>query len=269
MRSRQRFDQAASTAETAFGPTATGFSAAASTRERILVSTFVDLAHALADGYDAEALLTLTCHCCAALLGEGTEVAIVIGDDAGAPSTVASSGERARLLATSRPDDGSSPCATAAESGTRVAWQGDLDGGRRPGFSRAARAAGIGSVQAIPLRNDTRVVGVLVVCRDDHAPFPPDDALIAQAVGDVAATAVLHRRTKRDSMILTAQLHHALNRGVVLERAKGVIVDAAGVSVDEAYWRLRRTPVTTTGRWPRWPGAWSRARSPTLTGSSC
>lgn len=211
----------------------------ASVREQILVGTFVDLAEALAADCDAQTLLALTCQRCATWLGDGTEVAIVVEVGRDSDPVVAASGLRARRLATIDVADGSSPCATSRASGARVAWQGDLDGDRRPGFTAEARALGIGSVQAMPLRSAARTVGVLVACREDHAPFAWDDALIAQAIGDVAATAIVKGRFKRDAKALTAQLQLALESRILVEQAKGIIAERAGITLDEAFRRLR------------------------------
>lgn len=227
-------------AAAAVGAGPSGPSGGASTRERILVGTLVDLADTLADDGDPEVLLAVACHRCAALLGAGAEVAIVIGGALDVAPAIGSSGERARFLATFDPGDGSSLGAAALASGTGATWPRDREPDEHAGFSLAARSAGIGAALAMPLRCGARVSGALLACREDDTPFPAGEVAVARAIGDAAAASFVQWRARRDSATLAAQLQRALDSRVVLEQAKGVVAEAAGVAVGEAFRRLRK-----------------------------
>jgi AmiR/NasT family two-component response regulator len=58
-------------------------------------------------------------------------------------------------------------------------------------------------------------------------------------MADIAAIALLQERMIRKSHAVVQQLQGALSSRVVIEQAKGILVEQAHISVDAAFGRLR------------------------------
>jgi ANTAR domain len=68
---------------------------------------------------------------------------------------------------------------------------------------------------------------------------------------DVATIGILQERAIHDSRAFSTQLEGALESRIVIEQAKGIVAEHEGISVDDAFARLRTFPVTTTNCSPR------------------
>ena len=66
------------------------------------------------------------------------------------------------------------------------------------------------------------------------------DVVAAQALADVATIAILQHRAAVDAQQLNQQLTQALNTRIVIEQAKGVVAENAGLNMEEAFALLRR-----------------------------
>jgi AmiR/NasT family two-component response regulator len=66
-----------------------------------------------------------------------------------------------------------------------------------------------------------------------------DDVAVGQAMADVATIGVLHQRSLDEQTILSEQLHTALQSRILVEQAKGVLAARSGLSVAEAFTRMR------------------------------
>jgi AmiR/NasT family two-component response regulator len=83
------------------------------------------------------------------------------------------------------------------------------------------------------------VLGALNLFRTVPGRFAPADVAAAQALADVATIAIIQHRAAHDAQELADQLHLALNSRILIEQAKGVIAEQAGIEMDEAFARLR------------------------------
>ncbi|MEU8241097.1 ANTAR domain-containing protein [Actinoplanes missouriensis] len=111
---------------------------------------------------------------------------------------------------------------------------------RWPRFAPRAIASGFQSVHALPLRLRSQIFGALNVFGDTKGgDFSGTDVPIVQSLADMAAIALLQERALRRGEALTEQLQGALNSRIVIEQAKGAVAYANGVSVDEAFTRIR------------------------------
>jgi GAF domain-containing protein len=111
--------------------------------------------------------------------------------------------------------------------------------GRWPRFSIVAIEAGFRSVFALPLRLRDRTVGALNLFSVDETPMDEQDVLVAQGLADLATISVLQHGAATEMQRVNEQLNHALESRIVIEQAKGVVAERAGVDVAEAFVRLR------------------------------
>jgi AmiR/NasT family two-component response regulator len=63
--------------------------------------------------------------------------------------------------------------------------------------------------------------------------------LSARALADVATIAILQHRALRQAQAVNDELNHALNNRVIIEQAKGVLAERAGIEVGTAFAWLR------------------------------
>jgi AmiR/NasT family two-component response regulator len=64
------------------------------------------------------------------------------------------------------------------------------------------------------------------------------DVIVARAFADLAALSVIQHRASVQARRLNGQLSAALTSRVVIEQAKGVISERAGITLAEAFIRL-------------------------------
>ena len=66
------------------------------------------------------------------------------------------------------------------------------------------------------------------------------DVAVAQALADVATIGLLQERGSREKNLVAAQLQRALSSRVLIEQAKGVVSESAGLTMDESFVALRK-----------------------------
>lgn len=70
--------------------------------------------------------------------------------------------------------------------------------------------------------------------------MPSEDLASAQALADVATIGILQDKAVRDARMVIDQLQTALNSRIAIEQAKGFIAQRVGISIDEAFNRIRK-----------------------------
>jgi GAF domain-containing protein len=208
-------------------------------RESEVVQTLVDLADTLVDEYDVVDMLTGLADRCVNVLGVSA-AGVMLATPAGDLNLVASSSEAMRLLELFELQTQQGPCLDAFRTGEPVEHQ-DLEAGAGlwPSFSAAAVRVGFQSALALPLRLRKVTLGALNLLRTTHEPMPEADLIVARAFADLAALSIVQHRASVDASRLNEQLSSALNSRIVIEQAKGVISERAGVDLTEAFSRLR------------------------------
>jgi GAF domain-containing protein len=206
-----------------------------------LASIFVEVADTLVDDFDLIDFLHMLTDRTADLVGAAA-VGLMLADGRGTLEFMAGSNENVKLLELFQLQAREGPCLEAYRTGQPVI---NVDLGaataRWPRFAPHATASGFQSVHAFPLRLRTQVIGALNVFGDTKGgDFSDADVPIVQSLADVAAIALLQERTLRHGEALTEQLQGALNSRIVIEQAKGAVAYAQGVSVDDAFARIRR-----------------------------
>ena len=205
-----------------------------------LSQIFVEVADTLVDDFDLLDFLHMIAVRTAGLVG-ASAVGILLADHHGELRFMAASDERARTLEILQVQTNEGPCLDAFRTAAPVI-NADLRAAatRWPEFSANALAAGYRSVHAFPLRVRSEVIGALNVFGSQvGGNFDEADVQIVQALADVATIGLLQERAVRRGEVLTEQLQAALNSRIVIEQAKGVIAQAYGLSIDEAFTALR------------------------------
>ena len=108
-----------------------------------------------------------------------------------------------------------------------------------PGFTAAAAAAGFASVHAFPLRLRDEIIGAVNLYCSAPRTLDHTELSVAQALADVATIGLLQQRIIRDKTVLTEQLQAALNTRILIEQAKGIVSERAGLSMTDAFQAIR------------------------------
>jgi GAF domain-containing protein len=208
-------------------------------REALLARTFVELADTLVDDFDVVELLThLTDRCMEVL--DVSAAGLMLAAPGGELRVVASSSEAMRLLELFELQAQDGPCLDCYRRGEPVVNKnlGAIDG-RWPRFTPVAIEAGFRSVHALPMRLRGMIIGALNLFRSGEGTMEEADLLAAQALADVATIAILQHRAASEAQVLNEQLNHALNSRIIIEQAKGVVAERAGLDIEHAFARLR------------------------------
>ena len=211
------------------------------TREADVVRSLVEMADSLVDdNYDVVDLLTGLADRCVNLLGVSA-AGVMLASPAGGLGLVASSSEAMRLLELFELQAQEGPCLDAFRTGERVEHENlEAGAGRWPSFSTAALQAGFQSASALPLRLRAATIGAMNLLSITRTPMDEADGIVARAFADLATLTIAQHRASAEAQRLNEQLSGALNSRVVIEQAKGVISERAGVDLAEAFARLRR-----------------------------
>jgi GAF domain-containing protein len=209
------------------------------TREADVVRSLVEMADTLVDDYDVVDLLTGLADRCVNLLGTSAAGVMLVSPE-GSLGLVASSSEAMRLLELFELQAQEGPCLDAFRTGESVEHESlDTGSGRWPSFSAAALKAGFQSALALPLRLREATLGALNLLSVTQAPMAEADVIVARAFADLATLSIVQHRATAEAQRLNEQLSGALASSVVIEQAKGVISERAGVELAEAFARLR------------------------------
>src|SRR5579862_6291845 len=214
----------------------------------LLSGTFVELTDTLVAGFDLIDFLHVLTDRSVQLL-DVSAAGLLLADPRGELRVVAASSEAARLLELFQLQNDQGPCLDCFRTG-RPVEAADLAAAatRWPRFVPAARAAGFGAVQALPMRLREQVIGALNLFRASPGALAPGDIRVGQALADVATISLLHERSMRHSDTLSEQLQTALNSRIIIEQAKGKLAERLGVDMDQAFTLLRERARTSNRR---------------------
>jgi GAF domain-containing protein len=208
-------------------------------REALLARTLVELADTLVDDFDVVELLTLLADRCVEVLDVSAAGLMLVAPE-GSLRVAASSSEAMRVVELFELQSDEGPCLDCYRTGEPVLNQRLAeDISRWPQFGPVALKAGFLSVHALPMRLRGVIIGALNLFRADQGDMDDADVVAAQAFADVATIAILQHRAVLEAQVLNEQLNHALNSRIMIEQAKGVLAERAGLDMEQAFSRLR------------------------------
>ena len=205
-----------------------------------LAEAFVELVRTIVGEFDVHELLQVLVDRCVDVL-EVAASGLLLANGSGL-QVMAASSEKAQLLELFQLQNDEGPCLECYRGGAPIAVE-DLGNGsaRWPQFAPAAVDQGFGSVLALPMRVRGEVVGALNLFGTVGQPALGGSAVrIAEAMIDVAVTAIEHGRLSRARITLIEQLEVALESRVAIEQAKGVLATHLDIGVQEAFALLRQ-----------------------------
>lgn len=199
----------------------------------------VDLyADALLNSYDIGAVLfRLTDQVVSVLEVDGAGVCL--SEEGGQLRPVAATGRDIAALQGYLTDHDDGPAQHAWQSGDQVTMHDVVADARWPDFARVALEHECRAVAALPMPVDATRVGALEMVRHDVHRWSETELRVAQVLANMASGYILNNANLEDSRTLASQLQHALESRVVIEQAKGVMAERAGISPGEAFERLR------------------------------
>ena len=208
--------------------------------ERLLVQTLVELADSLVDDFDVVELLSLLAGRSVEVLGVAAAGVMLVAPE-GDLRVVASSSEAMRVLELFELQADEGPCLDCYGRGCAVINE-DLAAvdGRWPRFAPVAVEAGFRFVHALPMRLRGSIIGALNLFGSGDAALAEKEIVAGQALADVATIAVLQQRVAVEAQVINDQLDHALTSRVVIEQAKGVLAERAGLPMESAFATLRQ-----------------------------
>ncbi len=134
------------------------------------------------------------------------------------------------------------PCADAMRSRQPVVV-GDLTGGdlaqRWPEYVAQAEDAEIRAVAAVPMFAGERVLGVLGLYDGARHTWTDEDLRVARIMANIASCYLVHA-SELELRETNEQLRTALSSRIIIEQAKGVLAEAGGITIDEAFEVLRK-----------------------------
>lgn len=207
-------------------------------RQALTATTFVEIVDTLVDDFDVIEVLTVLTSRCVELL-EAAAAGILLVDTDHHLRVIGASTEQVGLLELFQIQNDEGPCLDCFHTGALVA-DASLDADSRwPRFAAECVASGYPSVCAVPLRLKDVILGCLNLFMSEPVALSDAEIALAQALADVASIAIVQDMAMREAAVREGHLQHALNSRIVIEQAKGMIAERAGVDMDDAFSRLR------------------------------
>ncbi|MGH8886539.1 MAG: GAF and ANTAR domain-containing protein [Egibacteraceae bacterium] len=99
-----------------------------------------------------------------------------------------------------------------------------------PAYTPAALRAGCQAVASLPLKAEGACIGALTLYCDLPRCWTDHDIAVAQLLADMATVYIINASSLNHSPQLAEQLRNALRSRVVIEQAKGMLVEQCAVS---------------------------------------
>ena len=204
-----------------------------------VAQVFVDLAATLVGPYAVPDLAQRLVDGCVEVL-DVWAAGLLLADPGSTPKVLAASTHQAELLELVQVRSGQGPCLEAMRRDELVVVD-DVPARQEdwPDWVAGAQALGIDRAYGIPLHHEGETIGALNLFRRDAGPLGAGGLAVARSLADMATLAILQHRAMDEATTVTVQLQRALDSRVVIEQAKGVLAEREGVSVGDAFARLR------------------------------
>lgn len=207
--------------------------------QRLYLRTLSEFTRTLVTSYDVETVFgELTSRVTALLQLAGTGVTLArkgrLEFVTAAPAELVDL-ERAQM------ENQAGPCVVAYQSG-RIEAIADIEtcSERWPEYCAVAKQVGVRAVAGIPMQLEQQNVGAINLYDSGNRNWSDRDLAAATVMANMATAYLINASMFDKQKRLAEQLQRALDSRVVIEQAKGVLANEHGISVDEAFERIRR-----------------------------
>jgi GAF domain-containing protein len=153
---------------------------------------------------------------------------------------VAASDDRGRILEKIHEQVGEGPCLSAFAAGEPRATVDAPTDQHWPAFGRLAAEHGIRAVLGVPVELVGGPIGTLNVYAVQRHEWDPTEEDAVQAYARVTGTVLATVIEAEAKDALATQLQQALDQRVIIEQAKGMLMERHGIDAQVAFERLRR-----------------------------
>lgn len=207
--------------------------------DREISDVLVEFTRTLADEQSVEAVFASLGNYTTELLGvDGIGVLLLEEGELRVATTNSERGEAAEHLEV---ELGEGPCTESTRSGRHVLVP-DLEMARErfPRFAPRALDAGVHGIHALPMGSGVdQLIGSLNIVTAEPRLLSGRDLRVAEMLAEVAVSYLVSIQAHEQADELASQLQRALDSRVVIEQAKGILAGRHGISLDEAFERLR------------------------------
>jgi GAF domain-containing protein len=167
-------------------------------------------------------------------------VALVLVDETGELRGTVAAGDLAQALEEAAPQLWSGPSLEVLASGAAVRTSSLPSDGRWPALAQLPGLAGVNSLLCVPVEGPAGPAGTLTVVRRPDRPWQAHEVeSLVTYVGVVAALIRAAVESRTNAQII-GQLEHALHHRVVVEQAKGILMEREHLDPAGAFDRLRK-----------------------------
>jgi len=166
--------------------------------------------------------------------------ALLLGEDGRLLRTV-TAGRLAAVLEAARGQLWAGPCLAAVTGGTLVQSSKLSVEHHWPELAVVAEEHAVHGLVSVPVDTGGGRVGAFIMARTHARPWSPADTAAVETYASVVATlarATIEAATRAGEV---GQLEHALRHRVVIEQAKGMLMEREGLSPAEAFDQIRRS----------------------------
>ena len=167
-------------------------------------------------------------------------VALVLVDESGELHGVVAAGDLAQTLEEAAPQLWSGPSLEVLASGTTVRTA-DLPGdGRWPALAGLPAMRGVHGLLCVPVEGPAGPAGTLTAVRRPDRPWQARELEALVTYAGVVATLLRAASDAERTAQIIGQLEHALHHRVVIEQAKGILMEREQLDPPGAFDRLRK-----------------------------
>jgi GAF domain-containing protein len=167
-------------------------------------------------------------------------VALVLVDESGELHGVVAAGDLAQTLEEAAPQLWSGPSLEVLASGATVRTA-DLPGdGRWPALAGLPAMRGVHGLLCVPVEGPAGPAGTLTAVRRPDRPWQAREVEALVTYAGVVATLLRAASDAERTAQIIGQLEHALHHRVVIEQAKGILMEREQLDPPGAFDRLRK-----------------------------